>query len=293
MRDFNATDREYSRAFYVQTSQKTDDPNIVKTAVGLPFKWQTYNTETYTDLEAVCYERTFTQNAENPLIWDVRCSYSTVAVDWKAAVQTQDDPILEPPEIEFSFEQRPKALYGYPDPQQAYIGGGKPAASSGVVNSAGEPFDPPAEIDVSYPVLTISRNEPLFLPAIAVRFQDAVNSDVFWGVNKHCAKIKGIRGVRQYKRNKGYWRVTYQIAFNRETWDLQLLDHGTYYIDASDGDKKKKFKTDAPEELPRLGNLTSDGDDGGSTIRFKVFDKVWREEQFSLLNLPTVQQVNQ
>ncbi len=282
--------REYTRRFWVQTEYVTDDPALALNAIGIPTIYQTYNTESHTDLFAVCSERTATPQSDNPKIWEIECRYTTIEIN--IDLTGQADALFDPPDIEFGFESKSRAIYGYPDPQQAYIGGGRPTAASGIVNSAGEPFDPPVEVEVSYPVLTITRNEPIFLPSLAVRFQDAVNADFFWGVNPRCAKIKGISATKQYQNNLYYWKVTYKIVFNRETWDLQILDIGTYYIDASDSNKKKDFLTD-PGKTPRIGNLTAVGDDGGDTIHFIYFDEVWRQEQFAVLNLPQLGEINQ
>lgn len=289
--EFGDGEREYTRRFWVQTDAYTNDPTLALNAVGVPTRLQTYNTESHTDLWAWCDSRTATPNSDNPKVWEVECHYSTVEINIDLS-GSADNPLLEKPEIEFGFESKSKALYGYPDPQQAYVGGGRAPNASGIVNSAGEPFDPPVEIEVSYPVLTITRNEPLFFPSLAVQFQDAVNSDLFWGVNPHCARVKGIRGSKQYSGNTHYWKVTYTIAFNRESWDLQVLDIGTYYIDASDANKLKKFYTDTPDKTPKVGNLTAAGDDGGSTIRFKTFSNIYREEVFALLNLPQLGEIN-
>lgn len=290
-RHFGDNEREYTRQFWVQLASYSDDPALAINAVGIPKRLQAYCTASHTDLWSWCDTISAERNRDNPKVVEVECHYTTVEINIDLS-GNMDSPLLERPEIEFGFESKQKALYGYPDPQQAYQGGGKPTTSSGITNSAGEPFDPPVEIEVSYPVLTITRNEPTFFPNLAVQFQDAVNSDNFWGVNPHCARVKAIRGTKQYGKGQNYWKVTYTIAFNRETWDLQILDIGTYYIDASDGNLKKKFYTDVPDKQPKVGNLTAVGDDGGATIHFKTFSKIYREEVFALLNLPQVGEIN-
>jgi hypothetical protein len=165
-----------------------------------------------------------TQDGDNPKLWVVRVEYDT-------EMPEEEDPFDRPPEYSWTFAQFQKVA-------ALDING------NAIVNSAGQYFDPPIEIDDSRPVLTIVRNEIYFNPAIAIAYQDAINSEWFFGFAPGVVKVANISAVSQVEDdypsagNKFYyWKVTYEFMMRRGGWTLQLLDQGRFKISAvADGD---------------------------------------------------------
>src|SRR5262249_15878222 len=95
-------------------------------------------------------------------------------------------PLFKRPDVRWGFAnfQRP-GIWTIDNPSRA------------IVNSAGEPFDPPVEIDDSRLVLTLVRNEPAFAPLTSLLYKDAINSDTFLGAAPGLAKIAMLSSVRR------------------------------------------------------------------------------------------------
>jgi hypothetical protein len=100
-------------------------------------------------------------------------------------------------------------------------------------------FDPPPTKDASRISLSITRNEAIATahPSIDIKYSDAINSDVFWGSPPGTWKCMGISSRRETKQTSNgslfpYIRVSYKFQA-RQTWMMQLLDAGTFYINAN------------------------------------------------------------
>jgi hypothetical protein len=160
--------------------------------------------------------------------------------------------------------------------------------------SNGEIFVPAPEMDESHLILTITRNEDINSPhpALAITYQDTVNSDVFWNAVPGTCKCRSITVQRQVKNYPDgsvfpYLRVTYIFHF-KSTWDIQLLDKGTWYWYQQSGatpKRKQKFLSDDGQPIDGL----LDGQGGKlATGAAPVFLTVrpYARLPFSALNLP-------
>lgn len=241
--------RQYFRRFKVECDSVYDGPRTALTAQGLPLPYAPYVTTTEADNGAVVVSREVTQDKKLPSLFWVDVEYDT------EYERKDDDPFADPPELEFDFEPYQEPLpgapittyggtyAGFPD---SYGAGADPRKDNvikfggGITNSAGEPFDPPAERESARPIIRFTRNEPNFLPAVAVKFINSVNSAAWSGLEPRVAMLKGIKGVfhlRKFntvgKADIPYFRVSYVFALKRETWDLSLLNIGSYYLSAA------------------------------------------------------------
>lgn len=162
--------------------------------------------------------------------------------------------------------------------------------------SNGEVFVPPPDMDVSSLILTITRNEDLLTPhpALAILYQDKLNSDSFWGASPGQAKCMSITTQRQVKQlpngvNFPYLRSTYTFKF-RGSWDIQLLDYGTYTstIVTVDGEASRQDVTQVTKNMyPQTVLLDGNGGklaDGGTPVSLVV--RPYGSLPFSALNLP-------
>lgn len=283
-RTATAEEITYERVFVVQTDDPDIGPRAVSFCAGLPLFAATYATETEDD--PLC--KVSKRDAE-PLsrtgFWEVRISYSSKQTE---SEDEEEDPLTEPPEVSITHAVRMKAIY-VSEAVAEYTGGGNPprvnAPVGAVLTSAGEAFDPPAEDEEYYPILTVTRNEANVDMARIRQYVGCVNVDNWLGANPRQVKCAGIDVHKVFKKGFNYWRVTYVFEFNEDTWDLQLLDHGTFYIDQANGEKHL-FVTDDEPPQPRLGLLDGKGGplaDGAQAV-FRRFLRR-RERVLAVFNL--------
>ena len=117
------------------------------------------------------------------------------------------NPLLRAPEIELGFSPFQRALQF--DREQALI-----------ANAAGDPFDPPYQVDDSRATMTVTRNELNYRQDWR-DWHDVVNSDVFMGTNPGNVKLKGIQAKFQYENNLAFWRVTYPFEWRDDGFTVQ------------------------------------------------------------------------
>jgi hypothetical protein len=273
--------RTYRRRFLVTTNNVKDDSNVVELALGIPQRYFPYVTSTSVDSEALVTDIQTSQ--QTGYHWHIDVTYSTDHGD-----EEEDDdvnPLARAAEIDWDFETVQIPIFGTPDQNIRDPEGN--LYTGPIRTSAGEIFDPPANQEESRPVVTVTRNEATYNPALALQYHNAVNSDYFQGIQPRQAKMRAIRGTRQTEKGQAYWRLTYVIAFKFDLWDLRLLDHGSWYLD---GGVKKYFEE---EGVRYLGFLNTDGTAratsdivAGTTEPNFLKYRVAREEPFSALNLP-------
>jgi hypothetical protein len=271
-RDIEGT-HTYRRVFQIGTDNAQDGADIVLAAlsaqgidIGTP-----YSTDTENDFEALVRELTPVQLPNTATEWDVNVFYSTIADE------QDEDPLARPVDVTWTFETF-RVI--------ANAGVGEAGDPSPILNAAGEAFDPPPQIDESRQILIVTRNENTIDPILIRQFQNATNAQPWLGAEEREIRIKGIVARKMTNNrdpNNKYWRVTYTFVLNEKTWDLVLLNQGTYFIDADDGNKKKSFTTEQGQ--PYVGLVTAFGDEaevGGETFETIV---AYKTKDFSVLNL--------
>ena len=201
-------ERTYVRLFGVITSSATDGAVQVKQATGIPRVYDVYTTSSEQDLGAYA-KKVIPQVTDNPKHWHVRVEYDS------SFEQEEENPLDRAAQYTWGFAQFQKVAW-------------KDVDGKGIVNSAGDPFEPPPEIDDSRPVLSIVRNEAAFNPSLAIDYQDAVNSDAFLGFEAGQVKVANITAVSRFENNVRYWEVTYEFHFRREGWTLGVMDVGRF-----------------------------------------------------------------
>ena len=290
--------RQYFRRYLVRTDSKYDGPWLVSNAVGLPAPYAQYQTITEFDPSARVIRREPTQSPKNWMIWYVDVEYDT------EYERKDGNPFLEPPKIEFDFEPYREPLPGKPvQTVTSYSSNDQTVVThwgGGITNSAGEPFNPPPEREAARPVVTFTRNEPAFSTAIAIMFIDSVNRDAWNNLEPRQALLKGIKAHLEVRKTTTfgqqdipYFPVTYTFALKRETWDLQILNIGSYYLAQAAVFDADGNVTNAPAKL-------TDTDDSGAKKQVllkadgtKVTDgiptfrrfRVYKETSFAALNI--------
>jgi hypothetical protein len=237
--------RAYARSFRVVTDNSLDGPMEVETAVPIAI-WDSYVGPLGVpsgefDIGAICNKISSRQDQDDPNVWMVTCNYETDPREFdpqraqqKGNPQSSSDnsPMAKPPDISFTTVKFKKPiaqdLYGAP-----------------LLNSAGSPFDPPAEIDDSRMCLTITRYETSFNQDWLLVYQDAVNSDIFFGQDPGRWKCDKIDAHLIYESGVLCWKVTYVFMLRIEGWILKVLDAGMNCLapDPADATGKTQYVT--------------------------------------------------
>lgn len=293
VRDEMSGRRQYFRRYLVRTDSKLDGPAVILNAPGLPSRGMPYSTLSENDPAARVVRRRASESPDSWMIWHVDVEYDTVRPPDK-------NPLDDPPDIRVGSEPYRKPFPGKFSQDASSNPDGTPAGRmyKALTNSAGEPFDPPLDYQASRPLITITRNEGAFDLRIPERFTDSVNAEDWGGIKKHHAYMRSIEGRRVYapgenndERDVLYWEVTYQIAINREGWDLELLDVGHFYWPLKDdGERKATPVPFTAGGVNVMGYL--DGNKGGKLPaneepKYLTIKEGIKEDTWSLLSLPT------
>lgn len=232
--------RTYSRYFEILTTSDSDDVATAGSYASLPRLGDSYPSDAF----AVCVGVVPTQDSLNPRRWLVEIKYDTQpdrgtgaggvadalqpveAGGGSAAPGTLDEnPLLRPTKWKITFQQSTEALrtaYARDKVTGLNVGG-----SVEVVNSAGLMFDPGITVEVSRPVLTITKNYADFSIAAAADLIDSVNTTTWQGLTSRQARCIGIETESTWENGVFFWPVTYSIALKQDTWDMRILDAGT------------------------------------------------------------------
>lgn len=219
--------RSYTRTFKLQTSAKTETAFDVGSHASLPVIGEVHPD----DSNAFCV--TLTPEPTDPWKgWTVTAQYSD-------ARTLNEDPTDDAAVISWGSEQfqRPAVF----DRNGDFI-----------VNSAGDPFDPPLMMDDSRRVVTVQKNLAV-VPTWILDYQDAVNSDSFTidGVTiaAGVAKMQSVTvGERQRRNGTTFRTVSFTIHLQRDGWILKPLDAGFREIAYSG--ELQNIKNPGDDELP-------------------------------------------
>ena len=197
--------RTYQRKFKLRTTSQADGPYAVGSNGSLPIIGNTHPE----DANAFC----ISLQVENTSPW----AGWTVTANYSDERTIDDTPTDDAASISWGSEQFQKpAVFDL--------------SGKLIVNSAGDPFDPPAMMDDSRRVVTVEKNLAV-VPSWILDYQDAVNNDVFSvdgisiGIGK--AKMQNVTVSPRQRRNGTTFRtVTFTIHLQRDGWLLDILDAG-------------------------------------------------------------------
>lgn len=161
-----------------------------------------------------------------------------------------------------------------------------------VVNSAGDPFDPPAMKDESRWQITV-RTSVSSVPSYVLNYRNRVNNaSVTLDGQTFAARTLLVRRIaigKEYIRNSGTARdITIVFEHDESTWDLVQVDRGYRILDPSDVTKRilalndDKTLPSSPILLDGAGAVL---DDPSASTAVYITDKVYAEATFAG-NLP-------
>jgi len=258
--------RTYTRVFRLTTSSQTDDAYTVGSNGSLPVIGNTHPS----DGNAYCSDLDV-QCVRGWRIWDVTATYSTERV-------LSSTPTSDPTYITWDTEQFQKPATQDKD-------------GKGVVNSAGDPFIPAAQMDDSRRIVTVQKNLAN-VPTWILSYQDAVNSDTFTIDGRSIAigeaKMQRVSvGPPEIRNGTTFRQVTFVIALRRDGWAYKLLDQGFNEKDPATATKRKPIYINghlpsSPVLLDGTGKAQTDPKTANAV--YLTFN-VYKEQAFSSLPL--------
>lgn len=259
-------DRSYTLVYEVWTDSATDGVMTVGNAGPQKGSFYTYNSES--DPGALCVSVTPRQIQAK--LWEVTCQYKSKHGDKEK--NNASNPLNQPAKRRWESV----SVTTYPDADLD----GEP-----YVNSAGHRYEADAvATDEEHMVLTVTRNESYFDFATASYFQNAINSDTFYGWAPKTAKVS-ITSEEQFSDDMAYVTTTYRIEFNATGWQRRLLDEGPFSLKS--GSLTRIYPVD-DNGVASTASIKLDGAGGKlsetATPVWKTF-KRYKEVAFSGLNL--------
>ena len=285
--------RTYTRTFIVTLGDFRYGPGVAIQSIYHKFGVEpgaVYVRDFESDTEAYCTSVKAGLAGDDPNAWRVVATYQTLDPD---AVELFEDPIQTPIKINWSSATFEKIV-------DRTIADGSYANGRAIVNSAGDPFDPPVTRDDSRPVLTVVRNELAFDNDYAESFRDHVNASTWNGYAARTVKIASITAdlswspvvLALYPTSRGYyWTTTYVFHIDTATWDKKILDAG--YHTKTGGTKGRIILDDGSspaQPVPLDGSgATAAPDNSGNIVGVYLPFQVYEAANFAALNitLPT------
>ncbi len=198
----------------------------------------------------LCRGLSISSETSSPLHWICEAAFSSEPLTQREQDQQQiEDPRQRPPKAKWRTASYRKPVF-------------QDTAGDGIVNSAGDYFDPPIEIDINRWVVTVTKNVSA-VPTYILEYEKAVNDTAFYiqgvYVGERVARLAEIDiGELASENEFFYYPFTYTLEFRSETWNVKPLQQGYNYKSGSD----RKVILDGstpprPVTSPRL--LAADG----------------------------------
>lgn len=274
--------RTYSVKYLVETSEVADQAVTAVRAPGIPSSKSYYAVGNDYDTQAFVrsYSPSMVGQDDHVKLWQVVVNYSTRP--------SQSNPGRnETVNVELPWQQ-PSILRGGGSSQQRLarfhysnpVNGTKAA----LTNSAGAYYDDEYKEEHSVN-LTIIKNyywEKWSIETVAP-FIDTVHTKEFFGAGAGYYKMTMPTFNLLYTgQGLAYFEVQYTFQGLTGGWnDIERVDEGYYYIDASDGGKVKRFSDDLERPISGKGRLDGTGDRLApwAPTEYNYFNK-YREKNF-------------
>lgn len=236
--DFNYR-RIYTHEYLVKTDNDLDHQGVVLSqsmSTGpdpVPALWDNYHISTGTapdDADVYLQRkeiRRMVDDGTERRSWIVTCIWTPPEPGNNSGEPPTENPLLRP--VRYSLEWASKTKIAEKDKD------GNP-----MVNSAGDKFDPPVEVDDARPVLVATKNmdgDNLgAIIALAIEYKNAVNTGSFFGAGTRQAKVESITSGDLMEENGfRYYAVVFRIQFDSDTWDFSIVDKGTQVLEVPEG----------------------------------------------------------
>lgn len=205
--------RDYTRTFTVECSSPLDDSLVVRVAPGIPRVYAPYVSAggTY-DLRSWCRSVSAERVADSN-VWRVTAQYSSridaaspgggAGANSRPDVQSQPNPVLRPPVIEW-------------DTVTASVPATYDRDGNAIVNSAGDPFDPPLEVEEARLYLRVTKNQLSYDATKYLSYHDTVNSKKFIVFRPNEVRCRKIKGTNRWENGVYFWECVFEFEVRRE-----------------------------------------------------------------------------
>jgi hypothetical protein len=163
------------------------------------------------------------QQAGEPRHWQIEAEYSTAPIDQD---EQEENPLNRPVKRKWTTNKYRQAI-------------DKDINGQAILNSAGDPYDPPLEVDRSHWTCSFVANVA-DVPAYILDYEDAINnaSIMIGGIPaaQYTAKIDEIDiSELKIEGDYEYYEFGFTLEFRREKWNpVKVLDQGMRYKSGSD-----------------------------------------------------------
>lgn len=253
----------YERAFYVHTDSLASENEILLADDGTTAVPDMYSRHPANN-NALLSNKTARQHAEQPLLWEVVCRYSTITPDPSLQSRTPEEILQEEPTVQMTTERIRVTVHVDKD-------------GNDILNSAGDRFfDPAPEGDEIIRVYTIGFNSAYYSEASAMDFIDKVNSDNFTIGDLVCVPrtllMHDISANLRFSKGWRYFHITMVLKYRKRIaaddsvigWDDEFQQRGLCYLPGGTGPRKriKEGGSDVVEAklLKADGDVLPDGD---------------------------------
>ncbi len=215
-------------------------------------------------INAICTGISAKREPKNPLYWHVTTEFDTGREDQKQNPSDPDNPdptTWIPVFVIDSFETKQRILTVDKSPT--------PKTCS---NSANQPFGEPLTETVTLCSYTFTQFEDPSQDINDIMDRnDTVNSVSFAGRSDRTLKLNVTSAELGYYGSFNAWRIGYRVTYDRDTWDVKMLDVGPNQLDGTElipcMDKENMFRV--------IGNLDGSGvqqdqDDDPYVITFRT-----------------------
>lgn len=289
--------REYVATYLVHTDDVHDGPQTILDMEGIPSFGDRYSLGNDSDRSSIAREIRVSQR-DSPDEWEVEVTFRTEDYAGQGDSSKTSPTDFAP---RYSASTRSRSVYipgRYQDPRNPNKETG---FDLGVHNSAGEHFDPPPEIEIDEPVLHIQRNVIAVNWPFIMSITNAVNATDFFGCEPRTLKFSTPTIESQVDTRIGiYWSVGYSLLYKFDTWDVQILNRGTYYVPEEGASAHQPLGFEEEDGTKFYGLLKIDGqplnkddakwigkykpDGTGDRPSFQRF-RVYREVDFNTLGI--------
>lgn len=206
----------------------------------LPIAWVSYHPWLTGHL---CRNVKVRQQSGEPRHWQIEAEYSTAPSEDQE--QQEENPLNRPAKRKWRTNKYRQAI-------------DRDVNNQAILNSAGDYFDPPVEVDRSHWTCTVTKNVA-DVPSYILDYEDAVNNAAITlggiSIAQYTAKIDELDiSELKIEGDYEYYEFTYTLEFRREKWQpLKVLDQGMRFKSGSDRKQIMDNSTPArPVSSPRL-----------------------------------------
>lgn len=219
--------RTYARVFIVRTSSSSYGAAYAASHPLLPRVFNRHPD----DLKAFCTGLDVSQDGNDPQQWRVTANYAYYEPD--AAVDTQqkgqdpaervENPLLRPRDYQISTSSYNFATqYACNTSTNAY--------TVPIVNSAGDPFLPPAEVVKGAATITVGLNSTVSPTATWIAAIGALNASTYtvgpYVIGAGLAKLDSVSATKTFENDVSYWRWSLSFSYRPSGWAYVVMDAG-------------------------------------------------------------------